>query len=219
MGLAASISDDVNLGVTSGAWTVLLHHKNLGGASNQSGVRTSVYTGAALAGTPLWNGADAWPVAQEGLVNSGDIESSKLKFSASYVAGGVWVGRSETGVLQIDLPFSGLRLLLNITHPVITANISNQGAVRDGVIAGVLGAEDFIEEFRTVLGTFDSSLCSGSTFDSFAQQLRAASDILADGTNASGPPCDGISIGLGFTAKPVIRGAVAAPNPHVDTCP
>lgn len=46
--------------------------------------------------------------------------------------------------------------------------------------------------------TTRQSLCSGSAFDSIAQQISQAQDIQLDGTNAAGTPCTAISIGLGF---------------------
>ena len=44
---------------------------------------------------------------------------------------------------------------------------------------------------------------STSAFDGIAQQISQASDILKDGTNVPGKPCDGISIGLGFVGKKI----------------
>jgi hypothetical protein len=84
----------------------------------------------------------------------------------------------------------------------------------------VLDTEELVAAMKAVAGSFDISLCSGPTFDSIAQQIRAASDIMSDGTN--GDPnlvCNGISIGLGFDAKPALLGAVAAPvTPPPDPC-
>ena len=72
---------------------------------------------------------------------------------------------------------------------------------------------------RVSAGSLDVSLCDGTTFDSIANQIRVASDILADGSNASGTTCDGISIGLGFDMVEVQLGAVApAVAPTPDPC-
>lgn len=51
-------------------------------------------------------------------------------------------------------------------------------------------------------------------------RARAAADILEDGTNAPGVPCDGISIGFGFDARLVANPtAVTQVDPVVDICP
>ncbi|MCA9643092.1 MAG: hypothetical protein KC492_20480, partial [Myxococcales bacterium] len=117
------------------------------------------------------------------------------------------------------ISIQGFTLNLVITNAVITANISDQSNVTGGIIAGVLDTDGLIDELRKVAGAVDPSLCSGSTFDSIATQIRAASDIMKDGTNGPGATCNGISIGLGFDAKPVQLGPVADPSmPGEDPC-
>ena len=50
--------------------------------------------------------------------------------------------------------------------------------------------------------------------------IRQASDMLKDGSQAPGVPCDGISVGLGFTGKRVGNPTKVAPvgNPPPDPC-
>ena len=67
-----------------------------------------------------------------------------------------------------------------------------------GTIAGVVDTEAYINNVRTVAGTISVSLCAPSTFDSIAQQIRQANDILLDGTNHNGTACTGMSIAIGF---------------------
>ena len=42
------------------------------------------------------------------------------------------------------------------------------------------------------------SLACGSAWSAISQQILQAQDILVDGTNTAGQPCNAISIGLGF---------------------
>jgi hypothetical protein len=88
------------------------------------------------------------------------------------------------------------------------------------VIAGAIETEQFVNELQKVAGSFDLSLCSGSTFDSIAAQIRQASDIMSDGTNGDpAKTCNAISIGIGFDASAVALGVVAAPTPPpIDPC-
>ncbi len=104
-------------------------------------------------------------------------------------------------------------------HARLPARARTQ-APSDGTIAGVIDTEQFISELAKVAGSFDTSLCSGSTFDSIAQQIRQASDIMSDGTNGDpSKTCDAISIGLGFNGHGVTLGDVAAPvTPPPDPC-
>jgi len=69
---------------------------------------------------------------------------------------------------------------------------------------------------RTSAGYFTTSLCSGGPlFDAVAQNVRAVSDIMRDGTQDPTQTCDGISLGMGFTAKPVQLGTVYDKPPAV----
>lgn len=45
------------------------------------------------------------------------------------------------------------------------------------------------------------------------QQIRAASDIMNDGTQTAGATCDGISVGLGFDAVEVKLGPAVNQQP------
>jgi hypothetical protein len=91
------------------------------------------------------------------------------------------------------------------------------GHIHQGTIAGVLSTSEFVEAFLDGVYIDHDVLCS-TTNPGFAitVELSQASDILHDGTNVPGVPCDDISIGLGFDADEVaipVAGDVAAPPP------
>lgn len=217
LGVAPTAGDDINQSVADGDFTIMIHNEALGTEANQGPIKAALYGGAKLEGGPAFDGSDVWPVTPE-LLNNGDINDPKVKFENAFVTDGTWVSGSSATV-TLNIAIQGFELNLVITNAVITANVSDQSNVTGGVIAGVLDTEGLIEELRKVAGALDASLCSGTTFDSIAQQIRAASDIMANGTNGAGSTCDGISIGLGFDAKPVSLGAVAAPSePGEDPC-
>jgi hypothetical protein len=93
---------------------------------------------------------------------------------------------------------------------------SNASATQ-GVVSGIVPTQFFIAYLQSIAGSISTSLCNGSAFSSIAQQIEQASDIMQDGTNQPGVPCDAISVGLGFDATAVqLGGAVTlptAPNP------
>ena len=61
--------------------------------------------------------------------------------------------------------------------------------------------------------------CGSAPLEALLDQIRAASDIMKDGTQDPNMPCDGISIGVGFTAKRVqLGGEAPAPEPPADPC-
>lgn len=212
--LASSAQDDVNQSITDGSFTVMVRMTNLGDpATDQTAVNAMLYGGADMGSAPKWDGTDAWPVFPE-LLNGGNIDDPKVKFPASFVAGGTWVSNGG-GSLDLTISIQGFSLTLTIVQAVFAMDITGTGATAaatNGTIAGVLETENLINELKKVAGAFDESLCEGSTFESIAQQIRAASDIMGDGTNGDDTKtCNAISIGLGFDAKAVVLGAVAAP--------
>ncbi len=235
--LATDASTKINDNINSGAFTIILKIDGIGGGTNYAGLPASLYAGAQLVdanGTetvPKWDGTDQWPVYCElmndcqtsGTKQIADGNDSKVKFPSSYVANGTWVSGSKANV-ALSLSVSGYSLSLTIHNAVLTAKLDGgnppAGATR-GIIAGILETEELITSLQSVAGNIDSSLCEGSTFDNIAQQIRATSDIMKDGTQNPDAVCDGISIGLGFDMKAVQVGKVmdkaeAGPDPCAD---
>ncbi len=114
--------------------------------------------------------------------------------SGDLAAGGITV--------TISLVFQGVPLALSVNHAVITFDHTTANDAANGTIAGVINTEELITGLKSVAGRISASLC-GSAFDGIADQIRQASDIMANGSNAAGSPCDGISIGLGFVGKKI----------------
>jgi len=229
--LASNASQQISQSLEDGTFTIMLQLDKLedsGSKPDQTGISAALYGGANFeamvdctanptetnCSPPKWDGSDMWPVVPELLTNTSDINSSKVKFPTSYVAGGTWVSGSQ-GDLDLSVSIQGFSLALKITKAVLTMDITGMGSsakATKGVIAGVIPTENLINELKKVAGGFDASLCEGATFDSIAQQIRAASDIMSDGTNGDpSKTCNGISVGLGFEAEAMQLGGVAPP--------
>lgn len=98
--------------------------------------------------------------------------------------------------------------------PLYVTHVVNSSG--SGTISGVIDTEGFISNLKQVAGAISVSLCSGSTFDSIATQIRQANDIFLDGTNTSGSPCTGISFGIQFEGASSYSGSLPT---IVTTCP
>ena len=116
------------------------------------------------------------------------------------------------GGVTLNLVIGGALLAVDIDAAHKTAT--------NGVLAGIIDTDGLISELKKVAGSFNEDLCSGSTVESIADQLRQASDIMKDGSSGSpDKECDGISIGLGFDMAEAKLGAVAAPaEPQENPC-
>ena len=235
--LAPNPSAEISTALTEGSFTIMLRMEKVEDKAEQSGIKTSLYGGAKFealipdckatptevnCSAPKFDGSDMWPVLPELLSNPTDINSAKVQFPDSYVTGGTWVSGSQ-GDLNLSLSISGYSLALKITKAVITADLSDVGSTAKatkGLIAGIIPTEQLISELKKIAGSFDKSMCEGSTFETIAQSIRGASDIMADGTNGdSSKTCDGISIGLGFEGVAVQLGGIApAATPPDDPC-
>jgi hypothetical protein len=211
--LTASPSAEVSQTIQDGDFTVIVKIDNLGPDPDYNPLTSRLYVGASLGMPPVWDGTDAWPVVQEFLDNPSDINSSKVIFESSYLVSNTWVS-GDKATLNLDISVAGYSLTLPITNALITMDLDpdHKGAI-NGTIAGVLPTEEFISELQKVIGAFDETLCSGSTVEGILQQIRQASDILKDGTQDPGKTCDGISLGIGFTAREIQLGDIAPPSP------
>jgi len=208
----------VNQAIASGAFTTMLKIDHLGTQPSYSPLAAALFGGGPMTMPPRFDGTDVWPVSSD-TVNNGDVTMPKVVFPASYMNARVWVSGATSGRITLPLVFSGVTFAMPIDHGVITMTVDpmNQSAV-SGTIAGVIPTEELIAAIKLVAGRISTSLCSGSAFDSIAQQIRQASDMIHDGTNIPGVPCDAISIGLGFEARRVQLGAVVTPVASPDPC-
>ena len=202
-------SDTISGAITKGDFTIQLQVKGLDDTATQSSVGLTgqlFASGAYDNGTPTFDSTTDWPVNGALLNNPSDISSgSKINFNAAYIANGTFVsGDLSTGgiVVSISLVFQGVPLTLSVNHAVITFDHTSPTAAANGTIAGVIDTEELITGLKSVAGRISASLC-GTAFDGIADQIRQASDIVKDGSNTAGVPCDGISVGLGFAAVKV----------------
>lgn len=203
-------SVEVNDQIDAGSFTVMLKLDKLGTADNYSGINASLYGGGDLGAEPKWDGTDEWPVLAE-LLEGGDINKPKVKFTDSYVADRTWVGKAKSFDLAVDV--QGVSLSLAINNAIITMDLDadNKGA-KNGIIAGVLNTDELMESIQSLAPKF--GLCGDELeqFQPILDQLAQSSDILSDGSQDPSKVCDGISIGLGFDAKAVQLGEVAEPS-------
>ncbi len=233
--VAPDASPSLNASLQVGDFTVIIHMENADEGATQSGISAALLGGsvhnamdACAGGTaaPCLDGTDEWPITFETLKDGSSppsVSNAKVQFPSSYMVDGTWVSGS-LGDLDLNVTIENVAFVLRIRNALITMDLTGRGTdaqAVNGVIAGIIVTSQLIEDLRTVAGSLDESLCDGPTFESIAQQVRAGSDIMADGTN--GDPdkaCNAISVGLGFTATAINLGP-SAPKimPPDNPCP
>ena len=217
--LSADASTKVNENIASGAFTILMKIDTLGEKSDYIDLPTALYVGTQLGGPAKFDGTDEWPIVPELLTDPSDIATAKLKFPNSYLSSNTWVSGSK-GNLDLQLSVAGFSLTLGISNAVVTMDIApDRKSASNGIIAGVLPVEPLINELKKVAGGFSPELCTGSTFESIAESIRQAADILEDGSQNPSKECNAISIGLGFEAGIAKLGKIGdEAGPKNDPC-
>jgi hypothetical protein len=212
---------DINNGIQSGFFTVLLKMFCLPATGDIPVMVTKLYGGTTLGTKPKFDGTDLWPVAPELLSDPMDPQSSTIVFSKSSVKGDAFdAGKNETFILTVPIATmnssTSIKLTLYAAHTTMNLSPDRKSAT-GGVIGGVLNTEEFVAEIKKVGALL--GLCDSSLFENLLTQVRQASDIMADGTQDPTKTCDGISMGLNFEMKEVQIGAVGPKTPVGDSCP
>lgn len=224
---SAGAAASINTAITEGHFTLMIDVTGLDDsnpAQTATGLTGFLNAGGAFSGpdggaSPTFTTADNWPVLPTLLANPMDPKSSTVKFPQAYVVGGTFVNGSPATV-TLSLEVGGVGISIVINQATISFDHKSAGSATNGTIAGVINSTDFIAQLKMVAGRISSTLCTGPSFQSIANQINEASDIMADGSNAPGATCNGISIGIGFDAAeigpPSIVGALAPASP--DPC-
>jgi len=205
--------------IAQGLVTDLIVVHGLGAAATASPLNASLVVAAPLGATPTWSTADIWPVDSSSLLRS-DESSPLLTFPASYLVGGVFVAEPPSGDGEIALGIAlGAPLVLPIRHVQIAMTLSPDGTTATaGTISGILPTDRLMNALEGVAEAWLGLPCALLSWDTIAQQIEQAQDILLDGTNNPSQPCSGISLGLGFEAVRVQMGPVAVVAPLGNVC-
>jgi hypothetical protein len=195
---APTPSKSITNAIVKGDFTIMLKVKGLtdDAAQTNTGLSGTLLVGGAFSdtgATPTFSPSDDWPFRA----------SPQVPINGAYINKGVFVNGAGGATVQLSLNIQGQTLTLTINKALITFTHKPPNDIVDGTIAGVIGTQEFVDGISSVAGSFDESLCEGTTVEGIKDSIRQASDMLADGSQAPGVACTGISVGLGFTGKRV----------------
>jgi len=201
--------------IIKGDFTILLKITGLtdDAAQTNTGLSGTLLVGGDYGDTPpAFDKTTDWPYRQD----------PQVPITGAYINKGTFVNGKGGATVKLTLSISGQALSLTINRAIIS--FKHNGATLDeGTIAGVINTEEFVSGISAVAGRFSTDLCSGSTVEGIKGSIRQASDMLANGTQDPNANCDGISVGIGFTAKEVAKptkiAAEGTPPPDPCTAP
>jgi hypothetical protein len=127
-------------------------------------------------------------------------DDSSVHFTNGTVTQGKFLASLSS--LRLTVAVSGRVLTLPLNRAVISFQHVAIGTASNGTIAGVIPTSDLVNAVARAAGGVSPSVLPPAALATSLHSLRAASDILSDGTNRAGVPCDGISFGIGFAAVP-----------------
>jgi hypothetical protein len=120
--------------------------------------------------------------------------------------------------LQTDAMGNGTLVLSLLSVPVFypVRDVHIMLDASGGKAGGVIPTAGLTAAWKNVAGCIGGPLCGPyGGLQAFQTQLAQASDILTDGSNTAGTPCDGVSFGITFTGA--TPGSL--PSPPNCTCP
>ena len=233
----SDFSARIDAEIAAGTFTDLVYVTGFddlpGNTTTANGLTGVVLGGGSYAsvnhGAPAWNLATQWPIRPESLngcpmgvcpAGTDPVANAKAQLSAAYQKNGTFVSGGSVEIL-LNLTLGASPFTLSIHSANLTFAPNGSGSVTNGTIAGALATTELVAAFQSVAGAISTSLCSGSAFQSIAQQIEQASDIVLDpGTGAlsnhAGVACNAISIGLGFDATeiaPPTSANITGPTP------
>jgi hypothetical protein len=215
-----AFADNINASITSGNIGYLFDIVDLGAMPTQTGLTTRFYAGAHLGQEPSFDGAFCWPIDGATVTDPNDPTSATVVFDSSVLLDHeLFSGAPQK--LELMLEYQGIEVPLTLHHARVWVPLTTDhqatapGAV--GRISGVLDAEEFVAVASRYVHAAMPQSCDD--FETMATVIRQASDILVDGTQDPNTVCNGISVGLGFTAKSVKLGPVGeASTPPTTPC-
>ncbi len=195
--------------IQGGAFSILFHVTGYNGLPDDDQVRFEWYAPAPFGSDtgdagprlpPTWSGTDRWPIRIQDTLPDGGIGALVVDDNA-YVAGNVVVASLPRGTR-----ISGGSIDFDLSGVFVTATLETtaQGvAMSGGTLAGTWGQAQVLGGIGKLFET------AGKCTDfPIYQQLKSlvcsALDISGSGVPLPTQPCDALSIGVAFTAKPVL---------------
>ncbi len=218
--LSAGFGDfgqQVNANFEAGGSTILFRTNLLDGAEPWV-VRE--YLTAPHATAPTFDGRDVFAIDESSLAGGSiAIDDARVMDTAATLVGDTLTMHPYDEVLVAG-SFGGASIQFHVHHARVVMKLdATRMHVVEGALGGILRTNEFLADLHGVLGTLNPSFCSGSSWDFIVERVHQSEDILADGTNRAGVPCDAISVGLGFRAVAASYQGLAAVPVAETPCP
>lgn len=206
-GLSSSFADDVTAGLASGQATYVV---KLGEKEAQLfGVRGAMSSSGQPVAPTDWSSYVWHPLASQ-VADPTSTQPTSLFLHVGGTDQGKWSSAQRADAAPLALPFYGSVISIPLRHARIVIT-PGAGGTAKGTISAIVPTAELQQAVAAAAGVIAPELCNGSALTGVLDQIGQASDILVDGTQDPSQVCNGISIGLGFTARSSSLGSAVAP--------
>lgn len=230
-----------NANIKKGQVSLLIEVRDYNGEANDDDVKIVLYSPGAFDSieenrlqVPQFDGEDRWPVAEDSY-NGGIEGDPRFVSERAYVTNSTLVAVTADLDLRLRIGISNqdvTDLQIKFLDPFLTAKISRTDKglwqLTDGVIAARWLTKDLFAELSRFPnpkfypnppdGGENPAFCSNNDFYFFVRDyLCSAADIYAGGT-APVPPCNALSVGIGFSSIQARLGPKVQLAPRENPC-
>jgi hypothetical protein len=208
-------------GAESGSWSLVLRVLDYNGMPDDADVRFRIYTSQGTAVDPLWDGSDAFGIDETSLVDGAtSVDQARYLDDNAYVSGGVLVASLPQSAIKFV--GSDATIPVNLVAGFLVAKIVETPfgfGFEEGVLAARWPVSDVFDALSKYRDDELTPLCTdnfiyGSVHDIFCENRDIFSGVATPTTE-----CDSISMGIGFTADPVVLGPIQPPAGESPGCP
>ena len=220
-------SDDWSQGATEGDWSILLRVRGYNGTPDDDQVRLDWFVPHDFwvdkgddSIQPAWDGNDVWPIRESSVVDpdagAQSLEEPRFYDPHAYVTGGMLVASFPESAFQVSDKY-----LLDFVGSFITARVvetSGGWELQEGLLASRWKTASILGQLGRVV-ILGMSVCTDHpTYEGLKSQICSYSDIYS-GVGTPTTPCDSISAGMAFEAKPAKLGPVLPQASEPTNCP
>lgn len=213
-------TETLNANLQKGRYGILAEISGYNGGKNDKAVTVAMYLSSGTSGDagPGWDGGDPWDLDPRTLESDAGPPRPAYVDRSAYVADGVLVASSFSGV-KLSIGVGSEAIDLELGQSVFTAKIVPRAgtfAFTDGIIAGRWPTKNILSAIAPLTAPgLGVPLCSpiGKPLYDYAKGVVCRSADLS--TNPirdldRGAECDALSFAMRFTAEPAKLGSVRA---------
>ncbi len=220
-------SADWSQGAVDGDWSILLRVREYNGTPDDEQVRLDWFVPHDFwvdkgdeSVRPKWDGTDEWPIRETSVVDpdagAQSLEEPKFFDPHAYVTGGMLVASFPESAFQVSDKY-----LLDFVGSFITARVvetTGGWELQDGLLASRWKVQSILGQLGRVVILGLPVCMDHPAYEGLKGQICSYADVYS-GVGTPTTPCDSISAGMTFQAKPARLGPVLPQESEAEVCP